>query len=769
MKFERPGPVAVATFAVIIGAIAAVMLVDNPPAPRPASASPLEFSAERAMRIVGEIALRPHPAGSAEHDRVRDLLVKELENLGLKVEHQRATGIQRTSRVVAGAVENLMVRLTGTSGGSPVLLATHYDSVAVSPGASDDGAGVAAILESLRALKAGAPLRNDVIALFTDAEEEGLLGAAAFAAEHPWAREVRVAVNLEARGTRGPSLMFETGVQNGLMVRTWAKAVPHPVGSSLTYEIYKRLPNDTDFTVFRSIGISGLNFAFVGNLDAYHTPLDSVANLDRRSLQQQGEATLALARHFGDADLSLTRGPDAVYFSVPFANAVVHYSTAAALPLAGVGLMVWVLAFRHWYRRKHTGFPGLLIGCLVVSAFGAAALFAGLRANRALTWVHERALPEGNVTMSAPYAMALALCALAAWLAFYALLRRRFAAQTIALSSSLVVVMAAIFSAMRLAGASFVALWPLFGALVSILWMPADPTRHASEGGRAFILWLFSVPVILIFPPLTLLLFSAVGLSAEGGAILAIATVISAWMLVPQTELITEGRRFWPAALALVCALGAFVAGAATTRYSPSHPRNDALIYFADTDSRTAFWTARVDRPDPWLAQYLGGAPRPGRPATMIAPWLSASSTAGFLNTPEPFVDLPPPRAELIESAPLESGRSITLRLVPGTAGHLITLWLKGTSPEKAELEGRDASPPVRPSLSWWGLSYANAPQEGIRLKLQLRGTAPVTMTLIDWASGLPANPGRSFAPRPAWSTPISRGDQTLVRREYRF
>ncbi len=769
MTLQRPGPIALTTLAIVAGVSLAVIFFDGPPSPRPATAPPTEFSAERAMRHVEQIAQRPHPVGSADHDRVRDYVAAELERLGFKVEHQIATGVQHTSRVVAGGIENLIVRLPGAPGGSPVLLASHYDSVPVSPGASDDGAGVAAVLETLRALKAGPPLHNDVIALFTDGEEEGLLGAAAFTAERPEAREIRVAVNLEARGTRGSSLMFETGPDNGLMISSWASALPHAAGSSLSYEVYKRLPNDSDFTLFRRIGIGGLNFAFIGNVGAYHTPFDTVANLDHGSLQQHGEAALFLARRFGDADLSVTRGPDAVYFSVPLADRVVHYSSTWAFPLAGLCLVVWVIALRQAYRRKQTRIGGLVLGWLIVVACGAAAVFAGLRARRVLAWLHERWLPAGDVTWSPAYAVALTMAVLAAWLAIYVLLRKKFAAQTLVLATSLVCVVAAAFTAGKVVGGSYVMVWPLLGALVSVLWMPADTSGRVSDTGRAFILWVFSLPAILVLPPLCVTLFSAVGLSSEGGAALAVLTLLGAWMLGPQLELVSEGRRYWPAALVLLVSIVAMLVGAATTGYSAAHPRNDSLIYLLDRDQGAAYWSARVDRPDQWLAQYLGTSPASGRPAGMVAPWLSAASPAGFLNAQAPLADLAAPTAELVESTVVPDGRALKLRLTPGVGGHLLTAWLADVTVTGVELNGRDLRWDSSLSMPWWGLSYANAPREGVLLKLQVKGTAPLTLALIDWSNGLPAMPGASHAPRPPSLMQASRGDQTLVRQSYTF
>jgi hypothetical protein len=49
--------------------------------------------------------------------------------------------------------------------------------------------------------------------------------------------------------------------------------VPHPVASSVSQEVWRRMPNDSDFTVFNRHQFRGLNFAHLGGWPAYHTPL----------------------------------------------------------------------------------------------------------------------------------------------------------------------------------------------------------------------------------------------------------------------------------------------------------------------------------------------------------------------------------------------------------------------------------------------------------------------------------------------------------------
>ena len=191
--------------------------------------------------------------------------------------------------------------LPGT--GKAIIMLAHYDSVPAGPGASDDGAGVGAMLEIARALKAGPAPRHPVIFLLDEGEEAGLLGAVAFVEQSPWAHEVGAAVNLEARGTSGPSLMFETGSHSLWLMPLFARAVPRPLANSLYYAVYRRLPNDTDFSVFRKHGFDGFNFAFIGGVTRYHTPLDNLRHLDPRSLESQGEHALGLVRALANAEL----------------------------------------------------------------------------------------------------------------------------------------------------------------------------------------------------------------------------------------------------------------------------------------------------------------------------------------------------------------------------------------------------------------------------------------------------------------------------------
>ena len=343
----------------------AVYVSHRPPAPLPASADPSRASAERArdvlQRLLGDQA--PHPTGSPAQERLRERLLSELRALGLKPELQSGTSCGRFG--VCGRVHNVVARLAGREPGPALLIVSHYDSVPAGPGAGDDGSGVAVALEVVRALRAGPALRNPIVLLFSDGEEFGLLGAELWASDPRNIREIGAVINLEARGSSGPSLMFETGAGNLPLLRRFSEAVARPITSSAFYAVYKRMPNDTDFSVFKARGLPGLNFAFIGNVEHYHTPLDDLGHLELTSLQHQADNALATARALADGDLrALSSRDDAVFFDL-FARQTLVWPARLMLPasLAALALLVGTLIIGFWRRAlAPLAFVGALFG-----------------------------------------------------------------------------------------------------------------------------------------------------------------------------------------------------------------------------------------------------------------------------------------------------------------------------------------------------------------------------------------------------------------------
>ena len=232
------------------------------------------FSEQNARVHVATLAgtIGSRPVGTEANARARAYVIDQLKLFGYDVRVQeidaRRAELGRTARVA-----NIIAVLPGTKPEAIGLL-SHYDSAPESPGAADDGLGVAVSLEAARVLAARTDRTWTIFVLVTDGEEMGLMGAAALMTDREVTSRLQAYINVEATGSGGTALLFETGPANGWLIGPWARRAPHPRGASFGIEIYRRLPNDTDFTILARHGIPGLNFALVGDGYAYHTARD---------------------------------------------------------------------------------------------------------------------------------------------------------------------------------------------------------------------------------------------------------------------------------------------------------------------------------------------------------------------------------------------------------------------------------------------------------------------------------------------------------------
>jgi Peptidase family M28 len=746
--------VALALAAAIVG-VAAVR--QSPPAPLPLDAPPAMFSAARAGAVLRELAgdQRPHPVGSAADAAVRARLVARLQALGVPTAVHTVFACSG-AEPVCGTVTNVVARLPGGSGPRAVMLAAHYDSVGAGPGIADDLASVAALVEIARALRAGPPPTNPVVLLIDEGEEAGLLGAEGFVASDPLASQIGAAINLEARGTGGPSLMFETSDENGWLIDAYGRSVRRLAALSLTYEAYKRLPNDTDLTVFKRAGMPGMNFAFIDEVSHYHTPLDDLAGLDPASLQHQGESALAVARALGGADLAHPRPGRSVYQDL-LGLVLLRWPAGLTAPLAagaGAVVLLWVwLAVR---RGEVT--PGeVLWGLGGFFAVVLAAIAAGLALTRSI----EALARTAEVWRAHPLPTLLSLwCGvLAAGAAAASLAARRAGFRGLFAGSWLGWCGLAAVAAAAAPGASTMFLIPLLAAAVALAVLAAVPRgmRHVPLAAAGL------VPLAAAaWTPLSFLLAATFGLARGVAISVPLAMVTTA--LAPLLALPQAWRR--RRALALVAVAGVAVAAAVAAsllpKYSAARPERLSITYGEDGDTGAARWLAG----GPGAPLPAGVRAAAGFAANAVHP-LPFSPQREYA-APAPPLGLPAPELVIVGSQAVAGGRVVSALLRSARGAPNLALFLPAEAPlVSVSAEGR----PVRLGRSQPGpgrfrrLAFVAVPAAGVALTLVLRGAEPVGVFVADQSPGLPATGQALLSARPPSAVPSDGGDTTVVWR----
>ena len=737
-----------------------------PPAPVRASAPPTEFSAERALVHVRAIAQRPHVAGSADNARVREYVVGQLRALGLDPQVQEATGVG-TRYPESGLVRNILARLPGrTPGGQAVVLMAHYDGVAGGPAAGDDAAGAAAILETVRALRAGPQLAHDVMVVITDGEEAGLLGAAAFVREHAWAKDVGVTLNFEARGTTGRSYMFETGPGNLDVARVLRRA-GDVSATSLSVTVYRSLPNDTDLSEMAVLGKPALNFAFADGVERYHTARDDVAHLNPGSLQHHGSQMLRLARAFGDGPLPRPVTGDAVFFDVPFLGLLV-YPESWALPIALVGLLLSIMAFVRLARVRPRWGREVVMGVSITFLSTCIAAALAFLTGNLIVRVHDAMAWGGAPAFRGVYTAALAMLALAIALAGWTLARRRVSVAGLLVGALVVWSILTTVITVKLPGVSFLFAWPLIGGAIVALTLrlaPTDSIARLTPSLRTDVaMWVATVIGAVIIVPIVYALSAVLlGVAGPGGIATGLFVALFAWLVGPQLEAI--GGRSWTAATsAFATSLLLVCVGMVTVRGSPDHPTPSIVLYALDADSSDAWLGVRGLPP-----RQLPPAMRSGQsPPLWLTRLFGRGASAGYASVPR--VAVAPPTTTVVTDSTVGAERRLVIRIVPAPGTEVINLQAPDTRVLSAAIDGRQIDTSrYRGGVRFWRLDYTGPPESGIMLALSIPAGKPLTLDLMTRTPGLPPLDGAPIPARTPDIVTVQTGDITLVHQLVRF
>lgn len=498
-----------------------------------------EFSAARAIKtlehLVGDSI--PHPAGSPQNALVRDRIVGLLESYGYDVEIQSADNSELENpryRKRNARLDNIIAirRSSDSRIGSgqrhAIMLVSHYDSVPAGPGASDDGVGTAALIEIAKMLSVEPLPDRDIVFLITDGEELGLNGATLFVEQHALAKEIAIAINLEARGTTGPSMMFETSRNSRELVDLFSKTARRPFASSLFYEIYRLMPNDTDFTVLKAAGMQGYNFAFVGNPVYYHTPQDNFENADIRSLQHHGENALGLIRGLLDsktgealAGENQTQNSEAVYFDV-FGRWIVSWPWAWSIWISLASIIPFCLALKSTSSAstiRSVAMHGLILAVITVATFG-----IGYLLQATVRWDDRLAHPWPQhpfPMMAGFWAASLAIVA-----AICLSMDKRLCSESAWIANATAWTVLAIVASIWINGASYLFVAPVLATAVLGMTSSFFTKRH-SGNAMSFIASMTAISVGFIWLPTERMFYDGVGFKMPLLMLVRVAAVTS--------------------------------------------------------------------------------------------------------------------------------------------------------------------------------------------------------------------------------------------------
>lgn len=730
----------------------------------------VEFSTARAFEHVKALAQEPHYVGSAAHSRARNYIVDELEELGLLVEMQEGFSLNKKGSLVRP--QNILARMEGTGDGKALVLMSHYDSgMHSSPGASDAASGVATILEGIRAYRASGQVpENDIIILFTDAEELGLNGADLFTEEHPWAEDVGLVLNFESRGSGGNSFMFlETNNGNRGLIEHFTKAgVEYPSSNSLVYSVYKMLPNDTDLTVLREQGdINGFNFAFIDDHFDYHTATDTPANLDLQTLAHQGSYLMPLLVYSASVPVGdLSTYDDVLFFNLP-ALGLVSYPNDWILPMLilSIILLLGVIIFgmvkkRLMIKEMVKGFLPLLLSLFLTGLLGYFFWQFAL-------WFYPqyREMEHGFTYNGYWYIAAVIFLSLTVCFYVYHKFRRPENSQQLLVAPLILWIAVCTLAAAFLEGAAYFVI-PVFFGILQLLILILD------FKWKLPVIALLSLPAIFILMPFIVSFPVALGLKML--LLSAILVTLLFVLLWPVFGAFRNNQLF--GFLSFLTFVVLFIVAHFKSDFNEDRPRPNSLVYLFDSDRGEASWNTYEELLDEYTAPYLkNGVEAPEMP------FFNSKNGSRFRKTAiAPQIMLPRPYV-LVEKAVNEpEGEDVySVKIAPNRDINRMELFADKSIDFKSFKANNKEANDLQPGRSdlhihknRWSdrlLTYYAVSKDTLRLELSVAEGVNPEITLLEASYDLHENPQLQVPKRSAGMIPrpFVLNDAVVVKRSF--
>ncbi|MBI4475930.1 MAG: M28 family peptidase, partial [Acidobacteria bacterium] len=609
----------------------------------------------------------------------------------------------------------------------------------------------------------------------TDGEEPGLMGAAAVVTD-PAVAQVRAFINVDSIGSGHPSMLFQATPGSDWLLHAWARRAPRPRGGSYAIEIYRRLPNDTDFTVFQAAGLQGLNFASVGDGYSYHTARDIPERVTTRVLYQTGINIVGITQALDEMDLPqrqvVARAFDTIdeaertrqttvgttYFSVLERFGLVYSSLLSRIVAALATVMGFVAVFRLW-RTTPDITTRVIVWTTVWSCVGIVAVTA---ATIGATWALRAAREVYHPWYAHPMRLLslLIVCAAATiWMLRQAgfILPRVMRGGTHPALVWIVTlpVWIGLTALIEWKGASAAYLWSV-PLLCTSIFLIITGGRHAPFTRLASIASFIVCAVLWIPDGLVVFSFAVAALAREPLVtpifVYAGLLLLVGHMTAPPFIAAISGRtrQLWQPSLTTGIWLLLIVISAGFAYAAPAYTHERSLRrdvrYINDGVGRRAFW--EIASNEPGLDVDLANGPQGWQPVSDPPP---ASFPVRRLLAPFAFrtaalADSPPPAVIRATMTPSDRGLQAEITVVPTEAGLTVSFAL----PPRLLPSGPNLAGVIRNGR--WTATYVAPPPEGVTFRALFAGTSEETLrdaAVLVQSAGLPD--GAGWQRLPAW------------------
>ena len=720
-----------------------------PPRPLGGDTPADAFAASRALPALRFLSQSPRPVASDANARARTYIVERLESMELAPEVQSATA-QKTSvgflhdyKVSLGVANNIVVRKAGSAPDRArrpaLLMAAHYDSAPDKLGAADAGAAVAAMLETLRALQHGAPLANDVIFLFADAEKSGSLGARAFAEQHRWAGDIGLVLEFDAAGNSGPLLLTGTRGGNGKLVSAWIDSAPLALGTSALEALGREAPGLSGGPLDK-LGSAGLRFVNIEGRTGHRGTLDLPGRVAHTTLQHTGETMLALARHFGHAPLANLAAPDSVHFELPFAGHI-QYSSDHVWAITRLVCVMFFLTCCMAVKYLGMELRMLLAGAMAFFMLAFALAFTAITLWKGWPGLHDNYNPlaSGAGARDRWYFLAYVALGVALFIELQRLMHKTIGVPATTLGALLVILLCLVLASALLPGASYLLAWPMVSALLAYGLLQVPRVAAMPQALRLAIMLAAATPAVLLLAPVLQQVSTL--FTPQRSALLML--VLSVMLGLGTTLLAALRRRFVAPLLMMVCA-GAMLTAGRTSEHAAETTRPNRMTYLKDTYSWKAWWVLPAGALDAWARPFFKNTNGPREMREVAGMTRDELWVARAPRNHVAFPDIVVLRDE--EGSTV---RRIAFTMRSKNRAPTIELRLDGADVLQARLDGKVITDKT---AKFWSMSLHGTGDRKHHFELELSPGSIARMYIAERIPGLPDNAG---GPRPA-HTPLS-------------